>query len=81
MVLAKDVYVTEVQLRAQKTCAGTPLHPDSATPTALFFQEALGFTCVHDMVHFVEFTKLIYVKNNGNVLEKVCLVVFSLLCF
>lgn len=35
----------------------------------------------HGAVHFVEFTKLVYVKNNGNVLEKVCLEVFSLLFF
>lgn len=50
----------EVLLRAWKTHAGTPSH--SATPTVLVFQEALGFTCVHDMVRFVEFTKLVYVK-------------------
>lgn len=60
-------------------CAGTPSHSD--TPTVLVFQEAVGFACVRDMVRFVEFTKLVYVKNSGNVLEKVCLVVFSLLFF
>lgn len=58
----------EVLLRARKTCAGTPSH--STTPTVLVFQEALGFACVRDLVHFVEFTKLVYVKDSGNVLEK-----------
>lgn len=72
MVLAKDEYVMEALLRVQETWAGIPPHPDSATSAVLFFQEALRFTCVHDMVRFVELTKLVYVENNGNVLEKVC---------
>lgn len=78
-VLAKDACTMEVLLRAGKTCAGTPSH--SATPTVLVFQEALGFACIRDLVRFVEFTKLVYVKDSGNVIEKVCLVVFSLLFF
>lgn len=78
-VLAKDACTMEVLLRARKTCAGTPSH--SAMPTVLVFQEALGFACIRDLVRFVEFTKLVYVKDSGNVIEKVCLVVFSLLFF
>lgn len=73
-VLAKDACTMEALLRAGEMCAGTPSH--SATPSVLVFQQALGFACVRDLVRFVEFTKLVYVQDSGNVLEKVCLVVF-----
>lgn len=57
----------EVLLRARKT------HWDSFTqchPAVLVFQEALGFACVRDMVRFVEFTKLVYVKKQWKCLRK-----------
>lgn len=54
--------------QSRKTRAGTPSH--GATPTVLVFQEALGFACVRDMVRFVEFTKLVYVKKQWKCLRK-----------
>ena len=48
-------------------------HWDSFTrchPAVLVFQEALGFACVRDMVRFVEFTKLVYVKKQWKCLRK-----------